>query len=283
MLTRVTTCQSSAYSSLMLIMPKKRFASLTALGGKSLPPEIEIHGHRYQRSQVFKDDFFAVTALYEGEVGKVILKIHRRAKFLLLPATWLGRWLVQRELTSFERLQDVEGIPKVIGRWEKTGLVRGYVEGHPLMRGEHVPDDFHPRLRSLIDAIHERGMAYVDLEKSENVIVGDDGRPHLIDFQIAWFLPKGWGGELWPARRFRSWLQAGDLYHLRKLHRRTRPDQLTCEELAATYRRPWYVRVHRVVTYPFTWCRRQVLDRIAPRRGDEERGRVSQDEISGCG
>lgn len=256
-------------------MTKKKFASLTALGGKALPPDLEIGGQRYVQGRVFKDDFFAITALYEGQAGKVILKIQRQAPFLLIPMHWIGRYLARRELSSFERLCDVEGVPSVIAPWGTTGLVRTFVEGHPLARGEHVADDFHARLRSLIGSMHDRGMAYVDLEKSENVLVGEDGRPHLFDFQISWQLQRNWGGELWPMRMIRNWLQRGDLYHLRKLQRRTRPDQLSPEELALSYRRPWHVRVHRFVTYPFTWCRRCVLDRIDPRHGDSERGRVS--------
>ncbi len=255
--------------------------SLTALGRRSLPLQIESGGNRYTRRRIFKNDFFAVTALYEGDGGKVILKVHRQAGFLLMPFAWLGRWLVRRELAAFDRLRDVDGIPKVIGRWGTTGLVREYVEGHPLARRERVGDDFHAKLRSLIDTIHERGMAYVDLEKSENVLVGDDGQPHLFDFQIAWYLPARWGGELWPARQLRQWLQAGDRYHLLKLHRRTRPDQLSPEAFAATYLRPWYVRVFRFVTFPFLWLRRRLLDRIDPRRKDGERGRVTEEKMAG--
>ncbi len=257
------------------MMPKKLPPSLTALGTKLLPHEIEVAGHRYAQQRIFKNDFFAVTALYEGDAGKVILKVHRQASFLLLPLRWLGRWLVRREAAAFDRLHGVDGVPDMVGRFGETGLVRNYIEGHPLMRGERVADDFHVRLRSLIDSIHARGMAYVDLEKSENVLVGDDGRPHLFDFQIAWFLRPHWGGELWPARKVRKWLQAGDLYHLGKLHRRTRPDQFTPQELTDTYRRPWYVRAHRFATWPFTWFRRQILDRLDPRRTVGERGRVS--------
>lgn len=256
-------------------MNKNRLASLTALGRESLPSEIQVEGHGYAKRLVFKNDFFAITALYEGDAGKVVLKIHRRARFLVLPGRWLGRWLAHRELAAFELLRDVDEVPDAIGRWGKTGLIRRFVEGHALTRGEHVPDDFHERLRALIATMHERGMAYVDLEKSENVLVGDDGRPHLIDFQIAWILPKKWGGELWPMRCFRTWLQVGDRYHLQKLRRRTRPDQLSSEELANSYRRPWTVRLHRFLTLPFTWCRRRILDRLAPRHGSGERGRIS--------
>lgn len=117
-------------------------------------------------------------------------------------------------------------------------------------------------------------MAYVDLEKAENVLVGDDGRPYLFDFQIAWCWSAKWGGELWPIRRVRGWFQHGDLYHLGKLQRRTRPDQLTREALAATYHRPWYVRVYRWFVRPLLWTRRLVLDRVAPREAGVERGRL---------
>ena len=255
--------------------------SLTALGGKSLPSRISVQECEYVQRRVFKNDFFAVTALYEGEAGKVILKVHRQASFLLVPLGWLGRLLATRERAAFKRLADVPGIPRLIDSWGPTGLVREFVEGHPLARGDRVADDFHPRLRSMIDTMHERGMAYVDLEKSENVLVGDDGRPYLFDFQISWYVPKQWGGATWPMRRLRRWFQAGDLYHLVKLQRRTRPDQLTDEELAASYRKAWYLRVYRFFTWPFTWCRRRVLDRIDPRRRSGERGRVNDEEMTG--
>lgn len=255
--------------------------SLTALGRRSLPSEIEIDGGRYVQRRVFKNDFFAITAMYEGEAGKVILKVGRQASFLFIPLGWVGRLLAAREQVALERLCDVEGIPKLIGRWGKTGIVREYIEGHPLAKGEHVPDDFHARLRRLIDVTHEREMAYVDLEKCENVLVGDDGRPYLFDFQISWYLPRRWGGELWPMRRLRRWCQEGDRFHLVKLQRRTRPDQLSPEARAASYRRPWYIYAHRIVTWPFTLVRRAVLNRVDPRRKDGERGRVSEDEMVG--
>lgn len=248
--------------------------SLTALGRRPLPQEIVVAGRTYLRGRVFKNDFFAATALYEGEAGKVILKVHRQASFLLIPLGWVGRLLAARESACLQRLCGVEGIPRLLGRWGPTGVVRKYIEGIPLRRGERVPDDFHGRLRALVEAIHAHDMAYVDLEKADNVLVGDDGRPYLFDFQIAWYWPARWGGQLWPVRCLRAWFQRGDLYHLGKLHRRTRPDQLSTEALAATYHRPRFVRFYRFLTWPFLRMRRLALDRIAPREADAERGRV---------
>ncbi len=263
-------------------MSKDVHKSLTALGGRSLPQELSIQGRSYRLDRVFKNDFFAVTARYEGDGGRVIVKVHRQASFLLVPLGWLGRMLARRECAAFERLVNVPGVPRLIGRWGKTGVLRGYIEGHALSRGEQVSDEFHGQLGDLIDAIHAHDMAYVDLEKCENVLVGDDGRPYVFDFQIAWLSSHGWMGKLWPSRKILAWFQAGDRYHLGKLHRRTRPDQLTSDELRATYRRPWYVRGHRFITYPFTWGRRKVLNELDPRRGRGERGRVDNGPVAGA-
>lgn len=251
--------------------------SLTALGSAELPAELSIDGRSFRLHSVFKNDFFATTSLYEGDTGRILFKVHRVAPFLGVPLRWLGRSLANREAAAFERLADVEGIPRLISRYGRTGLIREFIEGHAMRKGERVPDSFHACLRSLVDAIHARGMAYVDLEKCENVLVGDDGHPYLFDFQIAWCWSARRGGELWPLRAIRGWLQAGDRYHLRKLQRRTRPDQLSPEEIAASYRKPWYVRAYDGVTRPFTWCRRRVLDRLGIARGPGERGRIARE------
>lgn len=254
--------------------------SLTALGGRPLPDSLTAGGKRYTRARTFKNDFFAVTAQYECEGECVLLKVNRQAWFFLLPLGLVGRLLAARECHAMERLRDVDGVPRLIERWGSTGFVREFVEGRPLSKGEHVPDGFHPALRALVAEIHRRGMAYVDLEKCENVLLGEDGKPYLFDFQIAWMLPRRFGGELWPARVLRRWFQAGDRYHLVKLQRRTRPDQLSPEELARSYAKPWYVRWHRRLTWPLTWCRRRILDRVDPKRASGERGRVAEERAS---
>lgn len=255
--------------------------SLRALGRGSLPTVIEVDGQSYSHRRLFKNDFFAATALYEGPAGKVILKVQRQASFLLIPLGWVGRFLAAREAAALSRLSGVPGVPRLIGRWGRTGIVREYIEGRTLSPKEHVPDDFHERLRELIETIHARDMAYVDLEKCENVLVGDDGHPYLFDFQIAWFLPRRWGGDLLPARLLRSWFQAGDRYHLIKQQRRTRPDQLTAEARVASYAKPWFVRVHHFFTWPFTRARRALLNRIDPAGKRGERGRIDDNDVPG--
>lgn len=253
-------------------MPGPVPSSLKALGRRSMPEAFETDGRTYRLVRVLKNDFFAITTVYEGDEGLVLVKVGRQAPFLLVPLRWVGRLLRAREVAILTHLEDVPGVPRLIARWDPTGLVREFVPGHPLAKGERVHDDFHERLRALVQDLHDRGVAVVDLEKCENVLVGDDGRPYLFDFQISWYFPKRWGGELAPARWLRRRFQSGDVYHLVKLQRRTRPDQLTPEALARSYRKPWYVVVHNTAMGPFKWLRRRILDKIDPKRGGAERG-----------
>ncbi|HNQ24190.1 MAG TPA: hypothetical protein PKK06_13970 [Phycisphaerae bacterium] len=259
-------------------MPRVTPPSLTALGRGTLPPRIDIRGHTYAYARTFKNDFFAVTALYVGQDGKVVLKVGRQVHFLGLPMRWIGRWLRQREERFLRLLADVDGVPRLLARWSDTGLVRTFIEGRPLRNGEPVADDFHPRLQALVATLHRRGVAYVDLEKCGNVIVGEDGKPYLIDFQISWIGRPGWLHAWPPLSWVARWFQGGDRYHLVKLQRRTRPDQLSPECLAASYCKPWYVRTHRALTQPLQRLRRAVLERVDPRRARGERGHLPEDD-----
>ncbi len=256
-------------------------AFLRALGRHDPPSTIAVLGRAYALEHTYKNDFFAVTSLYSAGSAdgagdaRVILKLNRQAPMLGLPLSWIGRILAAREARVFDTVQGVEGVPRFLGRFGATGVLHAFVPGHAMKKGERVPDDFHACLRSIIDQMHARGVAYVDLEKCENVIVGEDGRPYLVDFQISWHWPRRWGGELWPLRAIRRRLQSGDRYHLVKLQRRTRPDQLTDEQRAASYRRPWYVRLHNAATRPLKFLRRRLLERLDPQSSNSERGRVS--------
>ncbi len=247
---------------------------LHALGKNPPPQEIHIDGGAYQLDRVFKHDFFAFTARYEGHDGGVVLKIGRKAPFFGFPLSWIGRLHSWHESSVFREVDDLEIVPRFRGRFGAHGLVHDYIEGHPLTRGERVADDFFVLLRSGIAEIHRRGMAYVDLEKAENVLVGEDGGPYLIDFQISYRWPFRRGGGLPPFNWIRKWLQHGDRYHVNKLQRRCRPDLMTAEEIEASRRRPLPVRIYTGAARPLILLRRWLLNRLDPVKKRGERGRV---------
>jgi len=250
-----------------------KHAWLRALGHRDLPEAVELSDGTYRLLRTYKHDFFAATGLYEGPSGKAILKLGRTVRFLGLPMAWLGRYLADHECRVYRAVEGLPGVPKCLGRYDRTGFVHAFVEGHPLQRYEHVDEHFFPRLRELLEALHARGIAYVDLEKRENILVGQDGRPYLIDFQISFMFPPRWRdrpslAKLLPGplgRFILGRLQAGDRYHLLKHHRRHRPQDLTPEQHAASYRRGIFIELHRRLFMPFTMIRRWILKQLTGR------------------
>lgn len=231
--------------------------AMRALGHNDLPCEFQLNGATWRRVRTVKHDFFAATGFYEDDRHrKVVLKISRVADFAGVPLEWLGRWLCRREVRFYNRLSDLPNVPAVLGVIGRTGFVHAYVEGRPLSKKRPVPDAFFDQLFELLDKLHERDIAYVDTNKPENILLGRDGKPHLIDFQISWDLHRfsNWRINRWILRR----LQSEDLYHVRKHHRRLRPDEVT------TGREPRsnWIRIHRLVTMPFKRLRRCTFERM---------------------
>jgi hypothetical protein len=248
----------------------RRHPWLHALGKESLPDRIEIAGATYALANVFKHDFFAATALYAGDAGRVVLKLGRTAPLFLLPMRWLGRALARHEARLYRLVSGVEGIPRFLGEWGATGIVHEYVEGRPLQPKEFVPDDFFEHLHVLVAGLHARQLAYADLEKNENILLDSRGRPALIDFQISWHWPldpraRGGLSRLLPhsiGRRILKDLQVSDLYHFQKHRRRHRRDQMTKEEIARSYVLPPGILWHRRIANPFQRVRRRMLRRL---------------------
>ncbi len=259
--------------SLDVIMMKRIPHGLLALGRSNPPPRIHIDGHTYELHRCLKHDFFACTSIYHGEAGKIILKLNRQADLMGLPGEWIGRLLAHHENGCLQDASGLDSVPKSLGRWGPTGVVHAYIEGRHLDRGLAVPDDFFLRLSEALQALHNRNMAYVDLEKPQNVILGDDGRPYLIDFQISWRWPFAGGESRW-VRWMRRKLQESDRYHLLKLRRRFRPDQLSEDEIRRSYEKPKWVRWHSRFTAPLQKFRRRTLNRIDPKRRQVERGAI---------
>jgi len=240
-------------------------AWLRALGRADLPRDVRFGEGRFRHVQTLKHDFFAATGLYEGPSGRIIYKMGRTARLFGLPMSWLGRLSAQHEARMYQLLADVPGVPAFIGRLGPTGFAHACIEGRPLGKNDRVDDAFFPTLERLLAAVHAHDVAYVDLEKRENILIGDDGRPWLIDFQISWHVPANRGGRLPAARAVLRLLQQADLYHLAKHVRRQRPD-LAAAQGSNVPGLPWWIGLHRRLFSPLTRLRRRVLVLLGARQ-----------------
>lgn len=240
---------------------------LFALPNAVLPAEVVCANRSYRLVETFKHDFFAGTGLYADADGdQIVVKFGRVTALFGLPTAWIGRLLRNREAWFYERLHDLPGVPAYTGSVEPNGMAHAFIPGAPLGRRDDVDDRFFGDLQELLRAIHGRGMAYVDLNKRQNILKGADGRPYLIDFQISAYCRS----DRWhqaPLRWLLRRCQNADEYHLLKHKRRLRPDQLTEEEARRVARISPVIRLHRLIARPLTHLRRYVL-RVLLRRGE---------------
>lgn len=258
---------------------RKRPALFRALGRQDPPLEIQVDGETYRRQEIFKHDSWAATAKYQGPRAMLVCKFNRQESIFGVPMDWLGRWLAWREGNALKRLAGLPGIPPVCGKVYAKGralphaVAHVYVEGHPLARDERVRQDFFPTLKHTLEQMHQRGIAYVDLHKRENILVGEDGSPHLIDFQVHWNVQAG----LPFSRALFQLLCHSDNYHLDKhlLHHQGLTTKLLKDH------RPWWIRLHRRIGKPLRELRRKLLSwcRIRTQQGHAETEHFPEDAV----
>lgn len=130
-------------------------------------------------------------------------------------ARWWARIFARRaaarEARALLRLAGVDGVPALL-EWNGRELLRGYIAGRPMQQAQPRDRVYYREALRLLARLHRRGIVHNDLAKEPNWLVREDGRPALVDFQIAW--TRGRRGRL-----FRL-LAREDLRHLLK-HKRT--------------------------------------------------------------
>lgn len=248
---------------------RKRPKWLRALGDSDPPALVSVGGREYGLDLAVKHDSWAATAIYADAAGqRITCKFNRQSAFFIVPLAWVGRWLARREAGYLRRFASIDLIPddrgpvSVDGRVLNYAVGRVFIEGEAFRAGSVVDAAFFEDLRRTLDAVHALGVAYVDLHKRENIIIGNDGRPYLIDFQVSFGSPERDG----PVRRwFVRQLQEMDDYHYRKHYARCLPHLLTAEQLAIYTRPPALVRAHRKVGVPLRSLRRWLLSRLKVR------------------
>jgi serine/threonine protein kinase len=214
-------------------------------------------------SSLLKKDLF-------GEIRKTVagdgIRIVRDAGPARPWLRWLARRLLRREAAALAALSGAPGVPQLL-LVEDRILARSYLPGEPLHRGRPRDPAFFRAAARRLRHMHRLGVVHNDLAKEPNLLVGDDGTPAFIDFQLAWFAPRR-------GRLFRM-LAYEDLRHLLKHKRSYCPGDLSRRELSILARPSLPSRIwirsgkpvyHFITRRVFGW---------ADREGAADRGDVS--------
>ncbi len=149
------------------------------------------------QAELLKRDVFGWVERLERPSGAVVRRVARGGRVPF--AGWVARALLRRERRALRALVGMAQVPALVEDAEAlagpsasgyappagTALVRTWIAGEPLHRARELPEDFFDLLDALVEGLHARGVCHNDLHKEQNIVVGPDGRPHLIDFQLA--------------------------------------------------------------------------------------------------
>ena len=153
--------------------------------------------------RILKSDSFGRVELLDGPDGRCARRVTCGGR---LPGSRLvARMLAGRERRALRHLAGLVGVPPLPdlpayaaapspdGSVPRAAdvLLRGWMEGEPLWSVSRLPEDFFERLEDLVRDLHDRGVCHNDLHKEPNVLVDPDGRPALVDFQLASVHPRG--------------------------------------------------------------------------------------------
>jgi len=95
---------------------------------------------------------------------------------------------IQHEYKIYQRLEGIAGIPKCYGLTDDGSLILEYIDGNSYREKEHILENrgqFFVDLLALILSIHEAGVSHGDLKRKDNILIGANNQPYLIDFGTA--------------------------------------------------------------------------------------------------
>jgi len=130
--------------------------------------------------------------LARGYQGQTLLYAHDPVRLVIkAPAgrglvKWFSQLMLRHEARVYQHLKDFPGVPRCYGLLRGRYLVLEFVAGAS-MRHAVIGDReaFFAELLDHLKKLHARGIAHSDLQKKENLLVTDDGRPCLLDFGAA--------------------------------------------------------------------------------------------------
>jgi RIO-like serine/threonine protein kinase len=167
--------------------------------------------------QPLKSDIFGTIP----RVGDTVVRDTRNAKPWARALALHLMWREHRALTRLALGQGTRGVPAVLS-FEPRVLTRRWIEGAPMHQAKPRDPAYFREAARLVRRLHAANVIHNDLAKETNWLVTPEGKPALVDFQLAMTVAKR--GALVRA------LGHDDMRHLLKHKRSYLPEELTTRE-----------------------------------------------------
>jgi serine/threonine protein kinase len=119
----------------------------------------------------------------EEDGRKAVVKDYSTNRFLY--RNTIGRFLVWRECKAYRMLEGLKGVPTFYCVIDGLAIVIEEISGRNMedfQDDQEIPKGFFQELKNLVKSIHEHGLAHCDLKRAPNILLGDDGRPYIVDW-----------------------------------------------------------------------------------------------------
>ncbi len=157
-----------------------------------------------------------------------VVKDFSNSKFLY--RNIIGRFLIWREHRAYKTLKGLKGIPACYGVIDRLALALEEIPSRPLKKHNKdlkLSETFFDELKNIVDNFHRRGLAHCDLKNGANVLVGEEGRPYIVDWSAS-ISEKEF--RFFPLNRIYLRFLLDDHFAIIKLKMRYAPETLTPEE-----------------------------------------------------
>jgi predicted Ser/Thr protein kinase len=178
----------------------------------------------WRRERVLKADFFSLVELgrWPGRWGDALV-VRRDVGAAVWWIKPLAHYMIRKEARALRRLTaaNFADAPRLL-HWDGRYLCRSWREGEALKTAQVRDPAFYRAAAATLRKLHRLGVAHNDLAKEPNWLVTAEGRPFLLDFQLA------------KVSRRRGWLfrrmAREDLRYLLKHKRKYCPGAMTGRE-----------------------------------------------------
>ncbi len=184
----------------------------------------------------------ATTVLYKSPYGNFVVK----KACGVWPWRAFGEAAIRREHKIYSIVDGVPGVPQCLGLIDGRTLVLEHIEGTTFRRGENRLDDwdgYFVKLLETLRGIHALGVAHGDLKRKDNLLIGPDEQPYIVDFGVASIEKRAampWSNAIY------RWMYQYDYNAWVKLKNRRALDNLSPED-AALYKPTATERVARII------------------------------------
>ncbi|HLF11214.1 MAG TPA: RIO1 family regulatory kinase/ATPase [Gammaproteobacteria bacterium] len=189
-------------------------------------------------SRVLKKDGLGTISVVLRDGIATVVRDPRSARRV---ARWIAHRLAAREADALRALGRIDGLPYLIA-FDRGVLQRSFIAGEPMHTANPRSREYFARALKLVIALHRRGIAHNDLAKEPNWLCMPDGRPAIVDFQLA-LISKHRG------KVFRA-LAREDLRHLLKHKQTYLPSGLTARQRALLASPSPLARIWRALVKP---------------------------------